>query len=228
MAGVVDVRAFTASKPVPAGERFFFPPLPLLPPFSPALFAVLFVGVPACWCLRADFIACRAAPTGDEPLFGRLSSVGPSVLGSATKAGEDTDLEKRTGDATIGLSLASIFLPPKSSVAAVITGAALTVAPEITSFVCGGGNGGPTGVVCFPKEFDREESLDGGRGGASKAKGTNASFDMFEEDERPSRLCGLLLSLEGGRGGASSSPGRYTACADMIAGETTVSCGSVA
>ena len=150
------------------------------------------------------------------------------MLGLATKAGEDTDLEKRTGDATMGLSFASIFLLPNSSVAAVIKGTALTAALEITLVVCGGGNGGPMGGVCFPIECDREESLDGGRGGASKAKGAKASFGMFEEDERPSRLCGLLLSLEGGRGGASSSPGRYTACADIAAGETTYSWGFAA
>ena len=120
------------------------------------------------------------------------------------------------------------ILLPNSSVAAVIKGTALTAALEITLVVCGGGNGGPMGGVCFPIECDREESLDGGRGGASKAKGAKASFGMFEEDERPSRLCGLLLSLEGGRGGASSSPGRYTACADIAAGETTYSWGFAA
>ena len=48
MAGVVDVRAFTASKPVPAGDRFFFRYYFFFSPFSPALFVALFVGVPIC------------------------------------------------------------------------------------------------------------------------------------------------------------------------------------
>ena len=118
------------------------------------------------------------------------------MLGLATKAGEETDLEKRTGDATMGLSFASIFLLPNSSVAAVIKGTALTAALEITLVVCGGGNGGPMGGVCFPIECDREESLDGGRGGASKAKGAKASFGMFEEDERTEVLRAMLTVAE--------------------------------
>ena len=84
------------------------------------------------------------------------------------------------------------------------------------------------GGVCFPIECDREESLDGGRGGASKAKGAKALSACSKRTSAHLDFVAYCYLWKVVEAGASSSPGRYTACADIAAGETTYSWGFAA